>query len=447
MIILQELQSPAIVRSFDHPSLRREARFSMQKTMFGTMVYPTAAETKGNYENEGVTVKREYSGHGTYGKYKVNTNEPQSCQQILSNEEDAGEIPAGESCSCPPGAKTPQCYNDDSQVCQELLQYDQSDTKLQYDDCSCSEGSSQPTCTPYYQLCEDNLPSYEADYPDDECSCSNPTKSATPNCISYYQLCEENLPTAQADNPDDECWCDDPQTNATPHCESDYDICESAEEQDIEENPYQECSCPAGSTTPSCESYYDICESNASQYENSNTSCTCSQTSVDPTCCSTNTTQVCSTENSTTDGITVEFAKDGVGAIFCSNSSYSTVTENPNGDGAGPTCPASSGITVCAYGVCRSFGSSGGSMAGFGDSYDKSNPSTTYSPFGSYWDWGYCDGPTQAGSCANGGWFTIFEGPTAGLNNTANYILRVANDYPIQTTVCHTKTSTACVVE
>ncbi len=306
MFMVNYGQPPAIVRSIEHPSMQRSSvsrSAKLVRTMFGTMVYPTAAETNSNYENEGITAKREYSTNTPYGKYNSNYNSTLSCSQILNNEINAGDIPAGEFCSCPTGATTPQCYNDNAQICQELLTADEANPKIEdYYSCKCATGSGTPTCTSYYKLCEDNLPTYTSKYPDDECTCSNPDTTATPNCVSYYQLCEDNLSTVQADNPDDVCSCTDPQTTANPSCESDYDVCTSAADADMASNPYQVCTCSDTSPTPSCESYYDICESAASGYENSDTSCSCSQTSTHPYCCTTTTTQQCSGSTQTPDG-------------------------------------------------------------------------------------------------------------------------------------------------
>lgn len=258
MFIHDKIENPVYESRVDHKRQHRSFTDGFVKVMFGTMI--NTLPPSDTYESESTTAQREYSTNPQYGKYNTNTNNTLSCQQKLNNMEASGEIQPGETCTCPSGATTPQCVTNNN-FCSELLTYDQQDSKLKYDYCTCSGGASTPTCTPYYQLCEENLPTYEQDYPDDECSCSDPATSATPDCVSYYQLCEDQLGTVQSENPDDVCYCNDPSTSPNPICESDY----------------------------------NVCEQNAEQYENNNTTCTCSDTSTEPTCCTSTTTQSCST--------------------------------------------------------------------------------------------------------------------------------------------------------
>lgn len=249
--------------------------------------------------------------------------------------------------------------------CNATLQQEQSAGEIPANEsCYCPVGAATPTCVvntnnECQSVLQDEQARMGSLY---DCTC--PSGASTPSCVSYYQLCEDNLPYYQ--------------------------------------NGTNQCSCSQGTTSavPSCVSDYQICEDNAAQYENSNTTCSCSQTSTEPTCCTNN---VVTTTNEVP-GIAV--GGNGLGAIFCGNQSRSVEST-----AQGETCPADSGVTVCAYGICRNWTSYGGVMAGADDSYDKSNPSTTYSPTGSYWDWGYCDGPNPAGSCT--GWFTVYEGPSS----------------------------------
>lgn len=119
--------------------------------------------------------------------------------------------------------------------------------------------------------------------------------------------------------------------------------------------------------------------------------------------------------NTSIPGIAVSSSNDGVSAIFCGD------TQDPVENTAqGKSCPANTGITVCANGICRNWVASSGVIAGGNDSYQQSDPSSTYSPTGSYWDWGYCDGDTQTGSCS--GVFTIYFGPTTSFTGP-NFVL------------------------
>lgn len=262
------------------------------------------------------------------------------------------------------------------------------------EECYCPVGATQPVCSVLPSSdCQDILTA-EQERMGSSYDCTCPTGATSPQCTSYYDLCENNLPYYQ--NSTDECSCSQSATSAVPECTSDY----------------------------------QICEDNAGQYENSNTTCSCSQYSTEPTCCTNNIVTV----STTVPGISVNSPKDGVGATFCYNSQRS-VENNAYGE----TCPADSGITVCAYGICRNWASSGDVMAGAEDSYQLNNPSVTYSPTGSYWDWGYCDGPTQTGSCS--GWFTIYEGPSTSFTGS-NYIL-----YNSSYTEYKQETTQSCVQE
>ena len=253
--------------------------------------------------------------------------------------------------------------------CNTTLQEEESSGEIPAgEQCYCPSGATQPVCVlSNSSLCEANLAMEEqsmgsnAQYYD--CTC--PSGASTPSCVSYYQLCEENLPYYQSDT--NQCSCSTSATSAVPSCVSDY----------------------------------QICEENAAQYENGSTTCSCSSTSTQPTCC-TQTTVATVTD---VPGIAVNpVAGTGVGAIYCANTAMA-VENTAQGD----TCPAS-GVVVCAYAICRIWGADGDFTAGADLSFDKNNPSVTYPAGGSYWDYGYCNGPNPAGDC--NGEFTIYEGPS-----------------------------------
>ena len=268
---------------------------------------------------------------------------------------------------------SPRSINDGSSPppppagCNTTLQQEQAAGQIPSDEsCYCPVGATTPTCvvntnTECQAVLQANQERMGSGY---DCTC--PANASTPSCVSYYQLCEENLPYYQSDT--NQCSCSQGTTSAVPECVSDY----------------------------------QICEDNAAQYENSSTTCSCSSTSTQPTCC---TQSVVATVNDVP-GIAVNpVAGTGVGAIYCANTA--SAVENT---AQGYTCPAS-GITVCAYAICRVWGASGDLTAGESLSFDKDNPSVTYPAGGSYWDWGYCNGPNPAGDC--NGEFTIYEGPSS----------------------------------
>jgi len=319
MILAHELNPPAIVRSV--------SEFGLRPVMFGTMIYPYNSNGSGN-DSVYDAFHREYSGTYTPSTNTPPPAAPQTCSQILNTETLEGHITAGESCSCPPGATQPVCVQP-SAYCSSMINQIENTPNGKYEQCVCSSPTSGfPTCTTYYQLCENNLPKYQTQY--NTCSCHNPQTTAQPHCISYYQICINNLNAAMASNPNQECYCPDPATASQqqPQCESDYDICEQKAVQEEQNN--EQCTCTQTSPTPTCETDYQICEQNAKQYENSNTTCSCSQTSTSPNCCTTTTSQKCTQSqqcNSTVTGYycpTIGSTKPN--GIFCPGQSLSGQT-------------------------------------------------------------------------------------------------------------------------
>ena len=265
--------------------------------------------------------------------------------------------------------------------------------------CYCQVGATTPTCVQNAaSTCQAILPAEEsrlgpnAKYYD--CTC--PSGARTPSCPSYYSLCQDNLQYYQ--NASNQCSCSNPSTTAVPTCVSDY----------------------------------SLCENNAAQYENSNTTCSCSQTSTAPTCCTSTTTEEPTTVTNQVQGISLGYIGSGV-SYYCANPSRQI--ENT---GQGPACPGSSGITTCYQGICRTW-NSGSSM--YGGAFSGGG---TYNSYGSYWDWGQCDGPNPAGFCANGGWFTINFGPS-GFTGPA--VILYSPSYSEQTTVYNPVTTQSCVTE
>ena len=250
--------------------------------------------------------------------------------------------------------------------CNTTLQQEQAAGQIPANEsCYCPVGATTPTCvvntnSECQAVLQVNQERMGSGY---DCTC--PSGASTPSCVSYYQLCEENLPYYQSNT--NQCSCSQGATSAVPECVSDY----------------------------------QICEDNAVQYENSSTTCSCSSTSTQPTCC----TQEEVATVTDVPGVAIGPGPVDTGTMYCEDTSKAI--ENT---AQGYTCPGSTGIVICGYGVCRDWGSSGGLTYGQTDSFDLSNPSTTYPPNGSYWDWGYCDGPNPAGSC--NGWFTVYEGPS-----------------------------------
>jgi len=267
--------------------------------------------------------------------------------------------------------------------------------------CYCQVGAATPTCVQNAaSACQSILPAEEsrlgpnAKYYD--CTC--PSGASTPSCPSYYSLCQDNLQYYQ--NTSNQCSCANPSTTAVPTCVSDY----------------------------------SICENNAAQYENSNTTCSCSQTSTAPTCCTSTTTEEPTVVATVVPGISAGVSSSSV-SVTCADSSMPTEST-----GYGPACPGSSGITTCYQGICRTWMNTGGSM--YGGAFSGGG---TYLPTGSYWDWGYCDGPNPAGSCgASGGWFTIYFGPSG---YTAPDIITYAPSYTEYSTVYNPVTTQSCVTE
>jgi len=278
--------SPTTVIERPYKIQRPYSAPGFRPVMFGTMIYPNSSTN----DSTNQAVVREYSG-STTAATNTPPNIPQTCSQILNTEQLQGKIQPGESCSCPPGATQPVCVQP-TDYCTSMINQIENTPNGKYEQCVCaSPNSGFPVCTPYYQLCENNLPQYQTQY--NTCSCQNPQTTAQPYCESYYQICINNLNAAMASNPNQQCYCPDPATASQqqPQCQSDYSICMQKAVQEEQNN--MQCTCSQTSPNPTCETDYQICEQNAQQYENSNTTCTCSQTSVNPYCCTKNTTQQC----------------------------------------------------------------------------------------------------------------------------------------------------------
>lgn len=266
------------------------------------------------------------------------------------------------------------------------------------EECYCPVGATQPVCSVLPSSdCQDILTA-EQERMGSSYDCTCPTGATSPQCTSYYDLCENNLPYYQ--NSTDECSCSQSATSAVPECTSNY----------------------------------QICEDNAGQYENGSTTCSCSQYTTEPTCCKSTTTEVPSTVATVVPGISAGVSSSAV-SVYCADSSMPTEST-----GYGPACPGSSGITTCYQGICRTWMNTGGSM--YGGPFSGGG---TYQPTGSYWDWGYCDGPNSAGSCgASGGWFTIYFGPSG---YTGPDVITYAPSYTEYSTVYNPVTTQSCTQE
>ncbi len=336
-------QPPAIVRTAASMGIARPRfeRVMMDQAIVGSSNPPASEPT---------TANREYSGSTTGATAPTNSN--LSCTEQLTEMEDDGTVPAGESCTCPANATTPQCLSaaDTSQECQTALTiFDASASAASetctcqpgestpscaensaicaqalqqqetiYNTCSCATNATSPICESYYQICEGNLSSSEAANPNSSCSCSNPSTTGTPTCVYDYSACAANAAAYEAANPDEVCTCPATGTNSTTYtCQTDYQVCE--ENIGNYETGSNVCTCTDNSITPTCQTDYAVCQENVSQYENSSTTCQCSQTSTEPYCCTSTTSNVCTTSQQCSE---INSCYQGVVSFSCNAHAY-----------------------------------------------------------------------------------------------------------------------------
>ncbi len=192
-------------------AVRNRLRGALEQVMFGSMEPPCYDGTCSG--GRAATITREYSGSTTAGTVSM-ASPPQSCSAILQQWEASGQVPAGDTCTCPPSATTPQCTAapDYLAECQAYLASSTAKSENpKYEDCTCSNASPLPSCVSYYQLCEQNLASVQTAY--DECSCSNPQTTTAATCVSDHSICEQNA--QQYENSNTSCSCSQNSTNPT----------------------------------------------------------------------------------------------------------------------------------------------------------------------------------------------------------------------------------------